>query len=221
MNTFTVSQERSRTSNPRFRGSIALWLLWSLPEKTKLPERCFLFRCERQHTECLQMTSAPPFIHVSAPSCSQPYVGEFTRSFCHAGRTGFKEYKLMTCRDWKQVVRERTGKSFSIPEKFETITCPSVLIGHDKGLALGMALTHVNSFFDAKDRQHASIVLIGRPAAVVLSCYWGIWNAFVLCQERDVFLRRWICIKYHTTFIKRNAHNMKLNLTLCNQLHHC
>ncbi len=64
------------------------------------------------------------------------------------------------------------------------ITCPCALIGHYEGPALGMALTHVNSFIDAEDWQQASVMLIGRPAAVVFRCYRGIWHTFILCPKR-------------------------------------
>lgn len=85
---------------------------------------------------------------ISALNCPQSYVRKLTWSRGHAGCTSFEEHKLMTC--------------------------PCALIGHYEGPALGMALTHVNSFIDAEDWQQASVMLIGRPAAVVFRCYRGI-----------------------------------------------
>lgn len=62
-------------------------------------------------------------------------------------------------------------------EKF--CTCPSALIGHDEGSALGVALTNANGLIDTVDRQHASVVPIRRPAAVVLPWYRHIIDLFI------------------------------------------
>lgn len=189
--THSQSWGGDRTSNPRFREAV-LHFAWLWPPPECL--RCFLrgaFSPRSVSRWCV--TAALGLSSQMFPDVRRwVYLGLLS-CWPHRFWRAQADVLQREYRPWGQELESERGKNG------ENITCPRALIGHDKGSALGVALTHVNGFIHAKDWQHASIVLIGRPAAVVLRRYWSIWNAFVLCRERE----RWDPGNY--TLLRQNT----------------